>query len=179
MEEYTNYSLHHGIRAYRCFDLTSRRVLISRHVVFDESDFPYSTSTPSPDPELEFLFSTDPVVQPPVPVCPFPADFPGTPAPLPVIPAAPSAASVPADAPRAALGPPVMPRADPVSPAAPRAASVPSPAPARYAQPVGLGVRSDRTDRFGYFGPRLLRSSETRNRTRIPEKLRPSGSVFG
>ena len=37
-------------KGYRCFDLTSRRVLISRHVVFDESDFPYSTSsTPSSD----------------------------------------------------------------------------------------------------------------------------------
>src|SRR6185436_1434276 len=44
-------------KGYRCFDLTSRRVLISRHVVFDESDFPNSTSsTPSPDPELESLF---------------------------------------------------------------------------------------------------------------------------
>ena len=50
-------------KAYRCFDFISRRVLISRHVVFDESDFSYSTSsTPSPDPELESLFSSDPVV---------------------------------------------------------------------------------------------------------------------
>src|SRR6185312_12499294 len=104
-------------KGYRCFDLTSRRVLISRHVDFDESDFPYSTSsTPSPDPELESLFPTDPVVQPLLHVYPFPTGLPGTPAPFPVIPAAP--------------------RADPVSPAAPRAAPVPSPAPARYAQPV-------------------------------------------
>src|SRR6185437_15909056 len=124
-------------KEYRCFDLTSRRVLISRHVAFDESDFPYSTSsTPSPDPELESLFPTDPVVQTPLPVCPFPAGFPGTPEPFPVIPAAPSAAPVPAVAPRAVPGLPVVPRADPVSPAAPRAAPVPSPAPARYAQPV-------------------------------------------
>ena len=63
-------------KGYRCFDLTSRRVLISRHVVFDESDFPYSTSsTPSPDPELESLFPTDPVVQPPLPIFPFLAGF--------------------------------------------------------------------------------------------------------
>jgi hypothetical protein len=88
-------------KGYRCLDHTSRRVLISRHVVFDESDFPYSTSsTPSPDPELETLFPTDPVVQPPLPVCPFPLGFPGTPAPFPVIPAAPSAAPVPAVTPR-------------------------------------------------------------------------------
>ena len=32
-------------KGYRCFDLTSRRVLISRHVVFDESVFPFSTTT--------------------------------------------------------------------------------------------------------------------------------------
>jgi len=121
-------------KGYQCFDLTSRRVLISQHVVFDESDFPYSaSSTPSPDPELESLFPTDPVVQPPFPVCPFPAGFPGTPAPFPVIPAVPSAAPVPAVAPRAAPGPPILPRAAPVSPAAPRAAPVPPPAPARYA----------------------------------------------
>ena len=50
-------------KGYRWFDLTSRRILISRHIVFDESDFPYSTSSiPSPDTELESLFSTDPVV---------------------------------------------------------------------------------------------------------------------
>jgi hypothetical protein len=28
-------------KGYRCFDLASRRVLISRHVVFDESSFPF------------------------------------------------------------------------------------------------------------------------------------------
>src|SRR6185312_7388252 len=124
-------------KGYRCFYLTSRRVLISRHVVFDESDFPYSTSsTPSPDPELASLFPTDPVVQPPLPVCPFPAGFHGAPAPLPVIPAALSAGPVPAVAPRAAPGPPVVPRTDPVSPAAPRAVPVPFPAPERYAQLV-------------------------------------------
>jgi hypothetical protein len=127
-------------KGYRCLDLTSRRVLISRHVVFDELDFPYSTSSaPSSDPELERLFPTDPVVQPPLPVCPFPAGFPGTPAPFLVIPAAPSAAPVPAVAPRAVPGPPVVLRGDPVSPAAPGAApvprSAPTPTPQRYAEP--------------------------------------------
>src|SRR6185312_8911537 len=88
-------------KGYRFFDLISRRILISRHVVFDESDFPYSTSsTPSPDPELDSLFSTDPVVQPPVSVRPFPAGFPGTSAPLLVILVAPSAGPVPSVAPR-------------------------------------------------------------------------------
>src|SRR6185295_4448568 len=116
-------------KGYRCLDLTTRRVLISRHVVFNESDFPYSTSsTPSPDPELKSLFPTDPVVQPPLPVCPFPTGFPGTPAPFPVIPAAPRAAPGPPVVPGAAPGSPAVPRAAPVPPPAPRAAPVPPPA---------------------------------------------------
>jgi hypothetical protein len=57
-------------KGYRCFDLSSRRVLISRHVVFDESVFPYSSTTtpPSSDPDLDLftLFSTDAVVEPPI-----------------------------------------------------------------------------------------------------------------
>jgi hypothetical protein len=57
-------------KGYRCFDLSSRRVLISRHVVFDESVFPYSTTTtpPSSDPDLDLftLFPTDAVVEPPI-----------------------------------------------------------------------------------------------------------------
>jgi hypothetical protein len=54
----------------RCFDLSSRRVLISRHVVFDEFVFPYSTTTtpPSSDPDLDLftLFPIDVVVEPPI-----------------------------------------------------------------------------------------------------------------
>ncbi|WVZ65392.1 LOW QUALITY PROTEIN: hypothetical protein U9M48_014766 [Paspalum notatum var. saurae] len=58
-------------KGYRCFDLTSCRILISRHVVFYESDFPFSTTfTPASDHELETLFPTDLVVQPPLFVCP-------------------------------------------------------------------------------------------------------------
>ncbi|WVZ52585.1 hypothetical protein U9M48_003633 [Paspalum notatum var. saurae] len=103
-------------KGYRCFDLTSRRVLISRHVVFDESDFPFSsTTTPASDLELESLFPTDPVVQPPLSersagpplVC-----LPDAPAPLPVVPAAP----------RAAPESPVAPCVAPSSSAVPSAA---------------------------------------------------------
>src|SRR6185295_18607934 len=85
--------------------------------MFDEPDFPYSSSfTPSPDPELESLFSSDPVVQPRLSVCPFSAGLPGTPAPPPVISAAPHVAPVPS--------------------VVSRVAPVPPPAPARYAQLV-------------------------------------------
>jgi hypothetical protein len=35
-------------KGYRCFDLSSHQVLISRHVVFDESVFPYSSTTTPP-----------------------------------------------------------------------------------------------------------------------------------
>jgi hypothetical protein len=46
---FLGYSLDH--RGYCYYDLASRRVLISRHVVFDESDFPFSSSSkPTLDP---------------------------------------------------------------------------------------------------------------------------------
>lgn len=52
---FIGYPLEH--KGYRCLDLHSRRVFISRHVVFDESSFPYTAAAPtntqqtcSPDP---------------------------------------------------------------------------------------------------------------------------------
>jgi hypothetical protein len=70
---------------YHCFDLTSRRILISRHVVFDESVFPFSaSSTPPTNPDLDplSLFPTDTVVQPPFPWSPAgtasPSSMPGS-----------------------------------------------------------------------------------------------------
>ncbi|WVZ92357.1 hypothetical protein U9M48_038430 [Paspalum notatum var. saurae] len=114
---------------YRCLDLTSRRILISRHVVFYESDFPFSTtSTPASDHELETVFPTDPVVQPPLSTC-----LAGSP---------PAVLPDPSAVPRAALEFPVA-RAAPTPPSAPCAAPVaPSPAPpARYAQLVRVYQR--------------------------------------
>jgi hypothetical protein len=65
---FLGYSLDH--KGYRCLDLSSHRTLISRHVVFDESTFPYSSTTtpPSSDPDLDLftLFPTDVVVEPPI-----------------------------------------------------------------------------------------------------------------
>ncbi|WVZ85197.1 hypothetical protein U9M48_032147 [Paspalum notatum var. saurae] len=124
-------------KGYRCFDLTSRRVLISRHVVFDESVF----LSPPPPPQ-------PPTLSPP-PVC-----LPDAPVPFPVVPAAPRVAPASPAAPRAAPESPRAPRAAPeapsssaasraapeapLSPAGPRAAPRP---PLRYAQPVRVYQR--------------------------------------
>ena len=110
-------------KGYRC--LTSRWVLISRHVVFDESDFPFSTtSTPATDLGLKSLFPTDPVVQPPLSersASPPPACFHDAPAPFPVVPVAPRGAPEFPAAPTS----PAVPYAAPAPPTAPCAVSVP------------------------------------------------------
>jgi transposase InsO family protein/small nuclear ribonucleoprotein (snRNP)-like protein len=50
-------------KGYRCLDLTSHRIIISRHVVFDEDVFPLAGSTPPTD--LDSLLESDPVPLPP------------------------------------------------------------------------------------------------------------------
>jgi hypothetical protein len=124
---FLGYSLDH--KGYRCYNLTSCRVLISRHVVFDESDFPFSSSTPTLDPDVESMFS-DLVVQPPVSVFPFPAGSSGTPPPLaptavPELPLAPLA--VPFVAPDVGLVPSAAPRVPPAPLATPHVPPAPSP----------------------------------------------------
>jgi len=41
-------------KGYRCLDLSSRKIIISRHVVFDETHFPFAASKPHPD-SFDFL----------------------------------------------------------------------------------------------------------------------------
>jgi hypothetical protein len=62
-------------KGYRCLDLTTNHLLISRHVVFDESSFPFASSDPPPD-DLDSLFSSSPAVCPIAP--PYPSSIAGT-----------------------------------------------------------------------------------------------------
>jgi hypothetical protein len=50
-------------KGYRCLDLNSHRIIISRHVVFDEDVFPLAGSTPPTD--LDSLLESDPIPPPP------------------------------------------------------------------------------------------------------------------
>ena len=45
-------------KGYRCLDLSTRRIIISRHVVFDETCFPFSLYSPRSSPsDLDFLLA--------------------------------------------------------------------------------------------------------------------------
>ncbi|KAJ9546350.1 hypothetical protein OSB04_018893 [Centaurea solstitialis] len=48
-------SLHRG---FRCLDLSTKRIIISRHVTFDESIFPFGSVTPDDPPSYSFLDDT-------------------------------------------------------------------------------------------------------------------------
>jgi hypothetical protein len=56
---FLGYSSDH--KGYRRLDLSTNCILISRHVVFDEADLPFSTS-PHPTNDLDFLSSDDDLV---------------------------------------------------------------------------------------------------------------------
>jgi hypothetical protein len=119
---FLGYSSDH--KGYRCPNLTSHRILISHHVVFDELDFPFSSSSTASLLELDVFLDLD-LVSPTV-VPPFPTG-PSTMPARAVPPATPSPSQ-----PRAASASPVSPRATPSvspSPAQPRAASASPPSP--------------------------------------------------
>jgi hypothetical protein len=59
------FSPHH--KGYGCMDLATQRVLISRHVVFDESYFPFSSPQPPSAATYEFLDDVPSIVVPPLP----------------------------------------------------------------------------------------------------------------
>ena len=46
-------------KGYRCLDLSTNRVIISRHVAFDEQQFPFLCNSPTPLSVYDFLDNTD------------------------------------------------------------------------------------------------------------------------
>lgn len=47
-------------KGYRCLDLSTRRIIISRHVIFDEHSFPFAASSPTlPPTSLNFLLDVN------------------------------------------------------------------------------------------------------------------------
>ncbi|GKA39501.1 ribonuclease H-like domain-containing protein [Tanacetum coccineum] len=42
-------------RGYRCLDLSTNKIIISRHVIFDEDQFPFGSMTPDTPPSYDFL----------------------------------------------------------------------------------------------------------------------------
>jgi hypothetical protein len=117
---FLGYSSDH--KGYRCLDLTTNRLLISRHVIFNESSIPFASSNPPPD-DLESLFSSSPAVHPIA--SPYPSSIAGT--------------SETVDMPCAALTSLPAPRVAPMSMTAPRAAPTQSRCPhLRHARPRRL-----------------------------------------
>jgi hypothetical protein len=58
---FLGYSTNH--KGYRCLDVASHRIIISRHVVFDKDMFPLVGSSPPVD--LDSLLESDPLTPPP------------------------------------------------------------------------------------------------------------------
>ncbi|KAK9049523.1 hypothetical protein SSX86_031509 [Deinandra increscens subsp. villosa] len=55
---FLGYPAHH--RGYKCLDLSNNHIILSRHVVFDESTFPYKSRPSAPSTET-YQFLTDPI----------------------------------------------------------------------------------------------------------------------
>jgi hypothetical protein len=125
---FLGYSSDH--KGYQCLDLTMNRLLISRHVVFDESSFPFASFGPPPD-DMDSLFSSNPAVHATTPS--YPSSGAGTsetiamPRAAPVPQPAPRASPMPQPAPRMAPTSMPTPHVAPVSTPVPRATSVPPP----------------------------------------------------
>jgi hypothetical protein len=86
------YSKHKG---YQCLDLNTNHLLVSRHIVFDESSFPFASSSTPPD-DLDSLFLSSPAV------CPIALTYPSSIAGTSEPDVTPRAAPAPQPAPRVA-----------------------------------------------------------------------------
>ncbi|GJV62128.1 ribonuclease H-like domain-containing protein [Tanacetum coccineum] len=50
-------------RGYRCLDLNTDKIILSRHVTFDETVFPYGSMTPNEPPSYTFLDASPNIIQ--------------------------------------------------------------------------------------------------------------------
>jgi hypothetical protein len=107
---FLGYSSEH--KAYQCLDLSTNRLLVSRHVVFNKSSFPFASSSTPPE-DLDSLFSSSPPV--PLIASPYLSSIVGT--------------SEPDAAPHAAPAPQLASRAAPAPQPAQCVAMAPQPAP--------------------------------------------------
>jgi hypothetical protein len=114
---FLGYSSDH--KGYWCLDLTTNHLLISRHIVYDESSYPFASSDPPPD-DLD-SFSSSHAVQ--AIASPYPSFVAGTSETI----ALPRVAPVPQPAPHTAPTSLPPPRAAPTSTFAPHAALVSTP----------------------------------------------------
>ena len=97
-------------RGYRCLDINSKRIILSRHVIFDESVFPFPTISASSSPFSTPLVPPTPISRPtrpqnavpPTPPIPSPPPSP-TPPPSPHVPSPPPSPQIP-------LPPPAQPQ---------------------------------------------------------------------
>jgi len=130
---FIGYSTHH--KGYRCLNLSSNRVIISRHVIFDETSFPFAERHgPSTSANMEFLDFSDDVVPAPIGHSHtlFPASLSPSTSDAPVVPAGPRVAELgtPPGVTSAPTGPSVT------VPGAPEIAEDDVPVPALYVPPA-------------------------------------------
>jgi hypothetical protein len=148
-------------KGYRCLDLTSHRIIISRHVIFDEDVFPLAGSTSPTD--LDSLLESDLI--PPPPPAPRLAPLP-----------APRAATTTSSAPRAAPSTPPVPRVSPSILPAPRVAPSTTPAPrAAPSTSPAPGAAPSTPARFA--NPALVYHRRGHTTTSAPPDLGPSTSA--
>lgn len=106
---FLGYPTHH--KGYRCLDLTTNRLIISRHVVFDEASFPFAKTSCPPSSTYSFL-DVPPSVE-----ALLPCSSPSLPAgPPPGSAPAPSTSAAPPSPTVVAPTPPAPPRSAPASP---------------------------------------------------------------
>jgi hypothetical protein len=174
---FLGYSSNH--KGYRCLDLASHHIIISRHVVFDEDVFPLAS--PSPPTDLDSLLEFDPVSPssqaPRLALLPAPraASTPRL-APIPAPRAAPSTTPAPRAAPSTMPAPIPAPHVAPSITPTPRAAPSTTPAPraAPPTPPAPCAAPSTPTARFA--DPALVYRRRRHITTSAPADLGPSTS---